>query len=150
MWGDSTMFFTRGEVTIENLCRIASLVTKIVFRGNECIISFLPRYVLYWRDISAKKQVSIANFAIAAKDRFFWTSIVTSAQFDLWRHVKVGYWHCDVIYADFSCTRKLAQRWSSLVNNNREYRFLTTRFSRLSVQEYISFIMKRVICPIKI
>ena len=28
---------------------------------------------------------------------------------------------------------KLAQRLSSLVNNNREYRFLTTRYSRLSM-----------------
>ena len=52
---------------------------------------------------------------------------------DLWRHANVRHWHCDVIFIDCSCTRKLAQRRSSLVNNNREYRFLTTRYSRLSV-----------------
>ena len=49
---------------------------------------------------------------------------------DLWRHTNKKYWHCEVIFIDCSCTRKLAQRRSSLVNNNREYRFLTTQYSR--------------------
>ena len=47
----------------------------------------------------------------------------------------MGYRHCDVIFVDCSCTCKFAQRRSSLVNNNHEYRFLTTRYSRLSVKE---------------
>ena len=54
---------------------------------------------------------------------------------DLWRHANARHWYCDVIFIDCSSTHKLAQRRSSLVNNNREYRFLTTRYSRLSVWE---------------
>ena len=51
---------------------------------------------------------------------------------DLWRHANARYWHCDVIFIDCSCTCNLAKRRSTLVNNNREYRLLTTRYSRLS------------------
>ena len=52
---------------------------------------------------------------------------------NVWRHANVGYWHCDAIFVDYSCRRKFEQRRSSQVNNNREYRFLATRFTRLSV-----------------
>ena len=52
---------------------------------------------------------------------------------DLWRQTNVGYLHCDVIFVYCSCTRKLAQRRSSHVNNNCEFRFLATRYSRLRV-----------------
>ena len=41
----------------------------------------------------------------------------------LWRHIRRLF-----------CTRKLVQGRSSLVNNNREYWFFATRYSRLSVQ----------------
>ena len=38
----------------------------------------------------------------------------------LWRHANAGYWHCDVIFVDCSCTRKLAQNdlhyWITTVN----------------------------------
>ena len=44
----------------------------------------------------------------------------------LWRHIRRLF------------LRKLAQRRSSLVNNSREYRFLTTRYSRLSVWEKLT------------
>ena len=52
---------------------------------------------------------------------------------DLWRHANAKYWYCDVIFVYCYCTRNLAQRRSSLVNNSREYRYLATRYSRLSV-----------------
>ena len=52
---------------------------------------------------------------------------------DLWRHANAKYWYCDFIFVYCHCTRKLAQRRSSLVNNSREYRYLATRYSRLSV-----------------
>ena len=42
----------------------------------------------------------------------------------MWRHAKARYWYRDVIFVDCSCTLKLAQKRSSLMNNNREYRFL--------------------------
>ena len=64
------------------------------------------------------------------------------SDFALWRHQswsftsrECGYWHYDVIFIDDSCTRKLARRRSLLWNKNREYRFFTTRYSRLSVHE---------------
>ena len=79
------------------------------------------------------KQLSIAEFAIVAKDVFFLIQYCDVTTVDLWRHANVGHWHCDVIFVDCSCTRKLAQRRSSPVNNSREYRYLTTWYSRLSV-----------------
>ena len=39
------------------------------------------------------------------------------------------------MFVECFCTRKLAQRRSSLVNNSRGYRFLTTRYSRLNASE---------------
>ena len=56
---------------------------------------------------------------------------------DLWRQVDATSWHCDVIFFDCSCMRKLAQRQTSLVNNNHEYRFITTRYSQLIVWEIL-------------
>ena len=59
---------------------------------------------------------------------------------NLWRHVNVRYWYCCVIFLGCSCTRKLAQSWSSMVNNNRDYLFPTNRYSRFSVQKrYTNF-----------
>ena len=96
---------------------------KIVIRINDCIIVFVTRYFIFWIHKSAKKGRSFLNK---------YCDVTTG---DLWRHANVGYWHCDVIFVDCSCTRKLAQRWSSLVDNSREYRFLATRHSQLSVYE---------------
>ena len=79
------------------------------------------------------KQLSIADFAAVAKDSLFWFSIVTSRQLlcDVTRMWDTSV--VTVIFVDCSCTRKLAQRRSSLVNNSREYRYLITRYSRPSV-----------------
>ena len=132
-WGDSAMIFTSDEVTSENHCRIASRVTKkIAIHGNECIILFLTRYFLSLTHKSAKHY-----------HRALISSMLPRAAFSdraLWRHHKWSvtswerkYWYCDVIFVYCHCTRKLAQRRSSLVNNSREYRYLVTRYSRLSV-----------------
>ena len=51
---------------------------KIVIHGNECIILFLTRYLMSWTHTIPLKQLSIADFAIVAKDSLFWFSIVTS------------------------------------------------------------------------
>ena len=79
------------------------------------------------------KQSSIAHFAIFSKGGFFWLGTVTSPQTNLWRHANARYWHCGVIFLDCSCTRKVAQMRSSLVNNKREYSFPATQYSRLGV-----------------
>ena len=41
---------------------------------------------------------------------------------DLWYHMNMSYWNCYIIFNCF-CTCKLAQRRSSLINNNHEYWF---------------------------
>ena len=54
---------------------------KIVIHGNECIILFLTRYLNWCLEHTILlKQLSIADFAIVAKDSLFWFSIVTSPQ----------------------------------------------------------------------
>ena len=59
-------------VSSEAICQsLANRITgdpKIVIHGNECIILFL------------QAQLSIADFAIVAKDSLYWFSIVTSPQ----------------------------------------------------------------------
>ena len=88
----------------------------------------------WWNDMGIYYcELVQQNFTIFAKYGFFWQhGIVTSTtQFNLWHHAR--YWHCYFTFAGCSCTRKLAQRWSSLIQNNGEYRFLVTRYSRLRV-----------------
>ena len=124
-WGDLPMIFTSDEVTSENHWQITSWVTKkIVIHGNECIILFLTCCFIFWTYRSA-----------ANNDRSLISplSLGTVITVDLWRHMNARHWHCDVIFVDCSCTCKLPQRQSSLVNNNLEYRVFTTRYSRLSV-----------------
>ena len=106
---------------------------KIVIHGNECIIIFLTRYISY--------VLEIADFAIVARDDLFYFSNCDVTTVVLWPIANAGYWHCDVIFVDCSCTRKLAQRRSSLVNNNREYRFLTTGIHGLACKKSGFFIL---------
>ena len=73
------------------------------------------------------------SFRHCCQGRPFLTEHCDVTTIDLWRHGNVKYWYCDVIFVYCHCTRKLAQRRSSLVNNSREYRYLATRYSRLSV-----------------
>ena len=75
------------------------------------------------------KQLSIAHFAIVAKDGHFWFKHCDFTIVDLWRHANARYKHCDIIFVNCSRTCKLVQRPSSLVNNNCEYWFLTTWYS---------------------
>ena len=75
------------------------------------------------------------SFRHCCQGRPFLTEHCDVTTIDLWRHANAKYWYCDVIFVYCHCTRKLAQRRSSLVNNSREYRFLATRYSRLSMYE---------------
>ena len=126
----------------ENHWKIASRVTqKSLFTVTNVLFHFLHAILRHEHTIPLK-QLSFADFAIVAKDGLFWLNIVTSAQLYLWCHTNVLYWHRDVTFVDCSCTRKLTQRRSSLVNNNREYRFLTTRYSRLSVWKKVSWLLE--------
>ena len=91
----------------EMLWQIASRVTPKSFYFLHAIWSLEYTIPL--------KQLSIADFAIVAKDSLFCD--VTTV--DLWRQANV--------FVDCFCTHKTAQKRSSLVNNSREYQFLTTR-----------------------
>ena len=126
-WGDPAMIFTSDFV---NHCRIASRVTKNVFiHGNECIILFLMCHFMSWTQNSTKNNYRSLISPLPLRTFF--------SDLALWRHHRWSVTSCERGVLDLwrhsSCTRKLAQRRSSLVNNNREYRFLTTRYSRLSV-----------------
>ena len=105
---------------------------KIVIHGNECIILFLTRYFMSWTRNSAENNdrslISQLSPRTVVYDLALWrhhSGSVTSREREI-----LALW---VIFVDCSCTRKLAQRRSSLMNNNREYRFLIIRYSRPSV-----------------
>ena len=130
----NNVFLVTSEVTSENHWQITSGVTKkkIAIHGNECIILFLTCYFMSWTHRLATNNHRSLISPLSLRTAF--------SDLTLWRHHnwavtsrKRKHWHCDVIFVDCSCTRKLAQRWSSLLNNNHEYRFFTTQYSRLSV-----------------
>ena len=71
------------------------------------------------------KQSSISDFAIVAKDGLFRPSIMTSPQLIcdvMWHHIRQLFLHVQI-----------GAEVISLVNNNHEYRFLTTQHSQFSV-----------------
>ena len=105
---------------------------KIVIHGNECIMLFLTRYVMSWTHNSFinHHRSLIRN---CRKGRSFLTSHCDVTIVDMRRHANARYKYCDIILGYCSCTRKLAQKRYSLMNNNREYRFLIIRYSRPSV-----------------
>ena len=101
--------------------------------GNECIIFFL-RAIWCPEHNSAKNNYRSLISPFSLRTLF--------SDWALWRHrtwsvmsCEHGPWHCDVTFVDCSCTRELAQRQSSLVNNIREYRFFTTQKSWLNMLE---------------
>ena len=76
-----------------------------------------------WTHKPAIKTVIDRSFSNCRQWRSFQTSHCDVTAVELWRHANKRYLYCDVKYADCSYTRKLTQNWSSLLNNNREYRF---------------------------
>ena len=82
-WGDLPIIFTRDEVTSENHWQIASPVTpKSLFTVTKVLFYFLhaiwcPEHTIPLKQLS---WLSIADFAIVAKDSLFLLSIVTSPQ----------------------------------------------------------------------
>ena len=78
------------------------------------------------------------SFRHCCQGRPFLTEHRDVTTIDLWRHANAKYWYCAVIFVYCHCTRKLVQRRSSLVNNSREYRYLTTRYSRRVRRSYSS------------
>ena len=110
---------------------------KIVIHGNECIILFLTRYFMSWTHKSAKNYhralISPLLPRAAFSDRALWRHhnwSVTSCEREilvLWRHVCL-----------LSLHAQIGAKANSLVNNSREYRYLATRYSRLSLKNSVS------------
>ena len=124
--------FHEWRVTSENHLQIASRVTpKLLFTVTNLLFYFLHAIVSWTVHNSAKNNYRslISPLPLrTGRSLLIWYRDVTTVD-----HANAGYWHCDIIFVDCSCTCKLVQRRSSLVNNNREYQFLITRYSRLSV-----------------
>ena len=128
-------FLVTGGVICQSLANHLTSDQKIIIHGNECIILFLKCcYIL--KTLFCYKQSSIAHFAIVTKYGIFWLNIVTSSQLicDVtWTRGTGIVMSYSWLILDCSCPCKLVQRRSSLMNNNHEYRILTTRYSRLSM-----------------
>ena len=131
------MIFESDEGTCEKHCRVALWVTKIGIHGDPYIFFYFLHEILCPEHTNQLKQLPISHFSIFVKDGRSWLGIVTSPQSNLWLHANARYRHNGVRFVGCSCTRKLTQMWSSLVSNNREYRFPDTRFLRFSVWENI-------------
>ena len=102
--------------------------------GNECIIVFFARCFMSWTRNSGKDNYrslfSLLSLCTVFSDLALWrhhswseTSRERRA-LTLWRHIRRLFLQAHI-----------GARRSSLVDNNREYRILTTRYSRLSVLE---------------
>ena len=79
-WGDLPIIFTSDEVTSENHSQIASRVTQhSLFTVTNVLFHFL--HAIWCPEHSIPpKQLSIADFAVVAKDSLFWLNIVASPQ----------------------------------------------------------------------
>ena len=105
----------------------------IVIHGIECIILFLMGSFMSWTHNSTKdiywSLITPLSLRMVFSDLAFWRHhnwSVTSREpgvLTLWRHIRRLLLHAQMGPKEFYI----------LVNNNREYRFLTARYSRLSV-----------------
>ena len=105
---------------------------KSLFTVTNVLFYFLHA-ILCNEHTNPLRTIIERSFRHCCQGRPFLTEHCDVTTIDLWRHANAKYWYCDVIFVYCHCTRKLAQRRSSLMNNSREYRYLATRYSRLSV-----------------
>ena len=99
------------------------------------VLFYFLHVIFYHEHTNPLRTIIERLFRHCCQGRPFLTEHCDVTTNDLWRHANAKYWYCDVIFVYFHCTRKLAERRSSLVNNSREYRYLATRYSRLSVHD---------------
>ena len=112
-WGDLSMIFMSDEVRRENHWQSDK---KSLFTVTNVSFHFWHAILCPEHTIPLKQKSTLWR-----QNRWSVTS-----------RANLGYF---VIFVGCSCTRKLAHRRSSLVNNSIEYRFLITRYSRLCVKE---------------
>ena len=124
-WGDSATIFTSDEKLFLN--RIMS-DKKSFFMVTNVLFYFLLAILYPEHTILLK---TIIDHWFRYWSFLTWHCDVTTIY--LWFHMKVVYWHGDVIFVNCSCTCILAQRQSLPVNNHCEYQFLATQYSWLSM-----------------
>ena len=95
------------------------------------IISNFLHAILRHEHTNPLKTIIERSFHHCCQERLFVTHYCDITAIDLWCNANARYWYCDVIFVDCHCTRKLAQKRSSLVSNIRAYRYPITRYSRL-------------------
>ena len=129
-------FFSRvrrlGNHFHSSLPNRLTLTKKSLFTVTNVLFYFLHA-ILCHEHTNPLRTIIDRSFRHCCHGRPFLIEHCDVTTIDMWRHANAKYWYCDVIFVYCRCTRKLAQRRSSLVNNSREYRYLATRYSRLSV-----------------
>ena len=129
-------WFSLGtEVTSENHWQIASGVTP-----NNRYLSIVMNVLFYFlqailcpEHTVPLKAIIDRSFRHCHRGRFFWLSIVSSPQLicdvTLTRATGIVTSYSSIVLVHANC---MVQKRYSLVNNNHEYWFLTTRYSWLS------------------
>ena len=133
--------FVTSEVICQWFSRVTKSRVKVISKSPHewtkssllavtNILSYFLRAILPPKYTIPLKTIIDRSFRNCYQRRSFLTKRCDVTTFVLWRQMNARYWHCAVIFVDCSCTRKLAQTRSSLMNNNRGYLFFTTRYSR--------------------
>ena len=125
-------FHESHKIMSENHWEIASQGPKSSFMVTNALFYFLHAILCSEQTIPLKTVID-HSFCLCRQGRSFLTQHCDITTVHLWCHRNAKYWYYDVIYIDCSCKHKLVQRRSSLMNNNHEYWFLNTQYTRLSV-----------------
>ena len=139
----NTDFFVTSEAIRQWFSRVTKSWVKIIAESPHewqkslftvaNVLFYFLHAILCHEHTNPLRTIIERSIRHCCQGRPFLTEHCDVTTIDLWRHETAKNWYCDVIFVDCHCTRKLAQRRSSLVNNSREYRYLATRYSRISV-----------------
>ena len=137
-------FFVTSEAIRQWFSRVTKSRVKIIAESSHewqkkslftvtNVLFYFLHAILCREHTNPLRTIIERSFRHCCQGRPFLTEHCDVTTIDLRRHANAKYWYCDVIFVYCHCTRKLAQRRSSLVNNSREYRYLAARYSRLGV-----------------
>ena len=120
--------FPNDEVKSEDHWQITTRV-KSLFTVTNYFFLFLTCHLIFWTHNSAtnnhRSLILPSSLRTVLSVLELWRHhswSMTSHDLEVWRHIR--------LFVECHCRCKLARRRFSLVNDNREYRFFTTRYSR--------------------
>ena len=135
-------FFVKSKAIRQWFSRVTKSRVKIFAKSPHewqkivtNVLFYFLHAILCHEHTNPLRTIIERSFCHCYQGRPFLTEHCDVTTIVLWHHGNGKCWYCDVIFVYCHCTRKLVQRWSSLVNNSCEYRYLATRYSRLSVYE---------------